>query len=59
MGSTFHSLPFTFATALFARVEHPEIVQSLAPRALFYHAEIDTYSHLMDSMGGLDEAFDQ
>jgi integrase len=60
-GFTFHALRHTFATALFARGQHPKIVQSLLGHASIAQT-MDTYSHLMDGMGsgavdGLDEAF--
>ncbi len=60
-GFTFHALRHTFATALFARGEHPKIVQSLLGHSSITQT-MDTYSHLMEGMGGeavdgLDEAF--
>jgi integrase len=60
-GFTFHALRHTFATALFARGEHPKRVQSLLGHASITQT-MDTYSHLIDDIGdaavdGLDEAF--
>lgn len=60
-GFTFHTLRHTFATALFSRGEHPKVVQSLLGHSSITQT-IDTYSHLMegmggDAVGGLDEAF--
>jgi integrase len=60
-GFTFHSLRHTFATALFARGEHPRAVHSLLGHSSTTQT-MDTYSHLMDGMGGsamdgLDTAF--
>jgi integrase len=60
-GFTFHALRHTFATALFARGEHPKVVQSLLGHSSITQT-MDTYSHLMDGMGGdtvgrLDQAF--
>ncbi len=60
-GFTFHTLRHTFATALFARGEHPKVVQSLLGHSSITQT-MDTYSHLMegiggDAVGGLDEAF--
>lgn len=60
-GFTFHSLRHTFATALFIRGEHPKVVQSLLGHSSITQT-MDTYSHLMDGMGGdavdgLDEMF--
>ena len=60
-GFTFHSLRHTFATALFMRREHPKVVQSLLGHSSITQT-MDTYSHLMDGVGGdavdgLDEAF--
>ena len=60
-GFTFHSLRHTFATALFARGEHPKVVQSLLGHSSITQT-MDTYSHLMegmggDAVGGLDDAF--
>jgi integrase len=60
-GFTFHSLRHTFATALFARGQHPKVVQSLLGHSSITQT-MDTYSHLMegmggDAVGGLDEAF--
>ena len=57
----FHSLRHTLATALFARGEHPKVVQSLLGH-LSITQTMDTYSHLMEdigdgAVGGLDEAF--
>src|ERR671910_1399369 len=60
-GFTFHALRHTFATALFARGEHPKKVQSLLGHSSITQT-MDTYSHLIDDIGGdavdgLDEAF--
>ncbi len=60
-GFTFHTLRHTFATALFMRSEHPKVVQSLLGHSSITQT-MDTYSHLMDgiggdAVGGLDEAF--
>jgi len=60
-GFTFHALRHTFATALFARGEHPKRVQSLLGHSSITQT-MDTYSHLIDDIGGdavdgLDEAF--
>ena len=60
-GFTFHTLRHTFATALFMRGEHPKVVQSLLGHSSITQT-MDTYSHLMDGIGGdavdgLDEAF--
>jgi integrase len=60
-GFTFHTLRHTLATALFMRREHPKVVQSLLGHASITQT-MDTYSHLMDGIGGdavdgLDEAF--
>jgi integrase len=60
-GFTFHTLRHTFATALFMRREHPKVVQSLLGHSSITQT-MDTYSHLMDGIGGdavdgLDEAF--
>ena len=60
-GFTFHALRHTFATALFARGEHPKVVQSLLGHSSITQT-MDTYSHLMEGMGGdavdgLDQAF--
>ncbi len=60
-GFTFHTLRHTFATALFARRQHPKVVQSLLGHSSITQT-MDTYSHLMDGIGddavdGLDEAF--
>jgi integrase len=60
-GYTFHTLRHTFATALFMRREHPKVVQSLLGHSSITQT-MDTYSHLMDGIGGdavdgLDEAF--
>jgi integrase len=60
-GFTFHALRHTFATALFARGEHPKKVQSLLGHSSITQT-MDTYSHLIDGIGGdavdgLDEAF--
>ena len=60
-GFTFHSLRHTFATALFNRREHPKVVQSLLGHSSITQT-MDTYSHLMDDIGGdavdgLDETF--
>jgi integrase len=58
---TFHSLRHTFATTLFARGQHPKVVQSLLGHSSITQT-MDTYSHLIegmggDAVGGLDEAF--
>ena len=58
---TFHTLRHTFAMALFIRSEHPKVVQSLLGHSSITQT-MDTYSHLMDGIGGdavdgLDEAF--
>jgi integrase len=60
-GFTFHTLRHTFATALFARRQHPKVVQSLLGHSSITQT-MDTYSHLMDGIGGdavdgLDQAF--
>jgi len=60
-GFTFHTLRHTFATALFVRREHPKVVQSLLGHSSITQT-MDTYSHLMDGIGGdavdgLDGAF--
>ncbi len=60
-GFTFHTLRHTLATALFVRREHPKVVQSLLGHSSITQT-MDTYSHLMDGIGGdavdgLDEAF--
>jgi integrase len=60
-GFTFHALRHTFATALFARGEHPKKVQSLLGHSSITQT-MDTYSHLIDDIGGdavdgLDDAF--
>jgi integrase len=60
-GFTFHTLRHTLATALFMRREHPKVVQSLLGHSSIAQT-MDTYSHLMDGIGGdavdgLDEAF--
>ncbi len=60
-GFTFHTLRHTFATALFQRRQHPKVVQSLLGHSSITQT-MDTYSHLMDGIGGdavdgLDEAF--
>ncbi len=60
-GFTFHALRHTFATALFARGEHPKVVQSLLGHSSITQT-MDTYSHLMEGMGGeavggFDETF--
>jgi integrase len=60
-GFTFHALRHTFATALFARGEHPKKVQSLLGHSSITQT-MDTYSHLIDDIGGdavdgLDEVF--
>jgi len=60
-GFTFHALRHTYATALFARGEHPKRVQSLLGHSSITQT-MDTYSHLIDDIGGdavngLDEAF--
>jgi integrase len=60
-GFTFHALRHTFATALFARGEHPKRIQSLLGHSSITQT-MDTYSHLLDDVdgdevGGLDEAF--
>ena len=60
-GFTFHTLRHTLATALFMKREHPKVVQSLLGHSSITQT-MDTYSHLMDGIGGdavdgLDEAF--
>lgn len=60
-GFTFHTLRHTFATGLFLRGEHPKKVQSLLGHSSIVQT-MDTYSHLIDDVGGdavdgLDEAF--
>jgi integrase len=60
-GFTFHTLRHTFATALFLRSEHPKVVKPLLGHSSITQT-MDTYSHLMDGIGGdavdgLDEAF--
>ncbi len=60
-GFTFHTLRHTFATALFMRSEHPNMVQSLLGHSSITQT-MDTYSHLLEDIGGdavdgLDEAF--
>ena len=61
MGVSGQVLRHTFATALFARGEHPKVVQSLLGHSSITQT-MDTYSHLLDDVdddeiGGLDEAF--
>ena len=58
---TFHALRHTFASALFARGEHPKKVQSLLGHSSITQT-MDTYSHLIDdiggdAVGGLDDVF--
>ena len=60
-GFTFHTLRHTFATALCMKSQHPKVVQSLLGHSSITQT-MDTYSHLMDGIGGdavdgLDEAF--
>jgi len=60
-GFTFHALRHTFASALFVRGEHPKRVQSLLGHSSITQT-MDTYSHLIDDIGGdavdgLDEIF--
>ncbi|MGI8911250.1 MAG: tyrosine-type recombinase/integrase [Rubrobacteraceae bacterium] len=60
-GFTFHALRHTFATALLSKGEHPKVVQSLLGHSSITQT-MDTYSHLMEGIGGdavdgLDEAF--
>ena len=60
-GFTFHTLRHTFATTLLMRREHPKVVQSLLGHSSITQT-MDTYSHLMDGIGGdavdgLAEAF--
>ena len=60
-GFTFHTLRHTLATTLLMRREHPKVVQSLLGHSSITQT-MDTYSHLMDGIGGdavngLDEAF--
>lgn len=60
-GFTFHALRHTFAWALLARREHPKVVQSLLGHSSITQT-MDTYSHVMEGMGGdavdaLDETF--
>ncbi len=46
-----------FATSLFARGEHPKIIQALLGHSSTTE-KMDTYSHLLDDeVGVLDEAF--
>jgi integrase len=57
----FHTLRYTFATALFAGGEHPKVVRSLLGHSSITQT-IDVYSHLVegiggDAAGGLDKAF--
>jgi integrase len=61
VGYTFLTLGNTFVTALLPRSEHPKVVQSLLGHSSITQT-MDTYSHLMEGMGGdaisgLDEAF--
>jgi integrase len=58
---TFHSLRHTFASALCNGREHPKVIQSLLGHSSITQT-MDTYSHLMegiggDAVGGLDESF--
>jgi integrase len=58
---TFHSLRHTFASGLCNKREYPKVIQSLLGHASITQT-MDTYSHLMEGMGGeavdgLDEAF--
>src|SRR5215208_3858629 len=60
-GFTFHSLRHTFASGLCNRREYPKVIQSLLGHSSITQT-MDTYSHLMDGMGGdavdgLDDAF--
>jgi integrase len=48
---TCHTLRHTFATVLFSRGQHPKVVQSLLGHSSITQT-MDTYSHLMDGMGG-------
>ena len=48
---TFHTLPHTFATALFKQDEHPKVIQALLGH-FSTTPTIDTYSHLMEDIGG-------
>ena len=48
-GFTFHALRHTFVTALFARGEHPKIVQSLLDHSSITQT-MDMYSHVLPSM---------
>ena len=50
-GFTFHSLRHTFASALCNSREHPKVVQSLLGHSSIAQT-MDTYSHLMQNMGG-------
>jgi integrase len=60
-GFTFHSLRHTFASALCNKRVYPKVIQSLLGHSSITQT-MDTYSHLMEGMGGdavdgLDEAF--
>jgi integrase len=60
-GFTFHSLRHTFASGLCNKREYPKVIQSLLGHSSITQT-MDTYSHLMEGMGGdavdgLDEAF--
>ncbi len=60
-GFTFHSLRHTFASGLCNKREYPKVIQALLGHSSITQT-MDTYSHLMDDIGGyavegLDEAF--
>ena len=60
-GFTFHSLRHTFASGLCNKREYPKVIQSLLGHSSITQT-MDTYSHLMEGMGGdavdgLGEAF--
>jgi integrase len=60
-GFTFHSLRHTFASRLCNKREYPKVIQALLGHSSITQT-MDTYSHLMDDIGGyavegLDEAF--
>jgi len=60
-GFTFHSLRHTFASGLCNEREYPKVIQTLLGHSSITQT-MDTYSHLMegmggDAVGGLDEVF--
>jgi integrase len=50
-GFTFHSLRHTFASALCNKGEYPKVIQAILGHSSITQT-MDTYSHLMDGMGG-------